>query len=436
MTILTNKADKVDRLAQLTQSTESVSGSSLWREAFRRMRSSKMAIIGAAIIAAFVLVAVVGPMLAPHGATAQNWRSEVFPNQGKFVGMRGENWFGLDHLGRDMFSRWLVGARQTLLVGVVSMLIGLVVGALVGVLSGAAATLGGKAGQRVDTVIMRFTDIMLSLPSLLLAVSIAAVLGQSLTTVMIAVRVVQIPTGAGPDHLRRAGLGAGRLGPGAGDQPAGGAPGVPRPHLSGHRARPRRRPAHSDVIGAMYLGGLVEEAPSDALYAKPRHPYTKALMSAVPVPDPEVEDRRERILLHGDLPSPANPPAGCRFHTRCPWVQETKCATERPPLLDTGGGHKVACHFTAEIEAGTVKQTLATGIEAVIATEAVAAEAVETSEGEAPEDGSGTGAKEPATVPAQEPATVPAQAGPEADAKETGKKAPDATEKAEGGPTA
>ncbi|MFJ9686602.1 ABC transporter permease [Streptomyces bacillaris] len=193
MTILTNKADKIDRLAELTQSSESVSGSSLWREAFRRMRSSKMAIIGAAIIAAFVLVAIVGPMLAPHGPTAQNWRAEVFPNQGKFVGMRGENWFGLDHLGRDMFSRWLVGARQTLLVGVVSMLIGLIVGATVGVLSGAAATLGGKIGKRVDTVIMRITDIMLSLPSLLLAVSIAAVLGQSLTTVMIAVGVVQIP---------------------------------------------------------------------------------------------------------------------------------------------------------------------------------------------------------------------------------------------------
>nr|WP_202484168.1 MULTISPECIES: ABC transporter permease [unclassified Streptomyces] len=190
---MTNKADKIDRLAELTQSSESVSGSSLWREAFRRMRSSKMAIIGAAIIAAFVVVAVVGPMLAPHGPTAQNWRAEVFPNQGKFVGMRGENWFGLDHLGRDMFSRWLVGARQTLLVGVVSMLIGLIVGATVGVLSGAAATLGGKIGKRVDTVIMRITDIMLSLPSLLLAVSIAAVLGQSLTTVMIAVGVVQIP---------------------------------------------------------------------------------------------------------------------------------------------------------------------------------------------------------------------------------------------------
>ncbi|MFE7139720.1 ABC transporter permease [Streptomyces sp. NPDC057644] len=193
MTILTNKADKIDRLAELTQSSEAVTGTSLWREAFRRMRASKMAIIGAVIIGAFIVIAIVGPMVAPHGATAQNWRSEVFPNQGKFVGMRGENWFGLDHLGRDMFSRWLVGARQTLLVGVVSMLIGLIVGALVGVLSGAAATLGGKAGQRVDTVIMRFTDIMLSLPSLLLAVSIAAVLGQSLTTVMIAVGVVQIP---------------------------------------------------------------------------------------------------------------------------------------------------------------------------------------------------------------------------------------------------
>ncbi len=190
---MTNKANKIDRLAELTQSSESVAGTSLWREAFRRMRSSKMAIIGAAIIAAFVVVAIVGPMLAPHGPTAQNWRNEVFPNQGKFVGMRGENWFGLDHLGRDMFSRWLVGARQTLLVGVVSMLIGLIIGAAVGILSGAAATLGGKIGKRVDTVIMRFTDIMLSLPSLLLAVSIAAVLGQSLTTVMIAVGVVQIP---------------------------------------------------------------------------------------------------------------------------------------------------------------------------------------------------------------------------------------------------
>ncbi|GAA3817070.1 ABC transporter ATP-binding protein [Streptomyces phyllanthi] len=110
----------------------------------------------------------------------------------------------------------------------------------------------------------------------------------------------------------------------------------------------------SDVIGVMYLGSLVEEAPSDTLYAEPRHPYTRALMSAVPVPDPDVEDNRERILLQGDLPSPANPPTGCRFHTRCPWKQETRCATERPELRDIGGGHRVACHYAAEIADGTI----------------------------------------------------------------------------------
>ncbi|MFD7228422.1 ABC transporter permease [Streptomyces sp. NPDC059881] len=193
MSLATTKTSKIDRLAELTAQTESSSGASLWREAFRRLRSSKMAIIGAVVIALFVVIAIVGPWFAPHAPTAQTWRGEVFPNQGKFVGARGENWFGLDHLGRDLFSRMLVGARQTLLVGVVSMLIGLVLGALVGALSGAAATLGGRTGQRVDDTIMRVTDILLALPSLLLAVSVAAVMGQSLTTVMIAVGVVQIP---------------------------------------------------------------------------------------------------------------------------------------------------------------------------------------------------------------------------------------------------
>ncbi|XCM34129.1 ABC transporter permease [Streptomyces parvus] len=190
---MTKKADKIDRLAELMQTSEATTGASLWREAMRRLRSSKMAIIGAVIIGLFVILAIIGPWIAPHSPTAQTWRGEVFINKGQFVGMRDGNWFGLDHLGRDMFSRMLIGARQTLLVGVVSMLIGLIVGAVVGLLSGAAATLGGSAGQRVDTVIMRITDIMLSLPSLLLAVSIAAVMGQSLTTVMIAVGVVQIP---------------------------------------------------------------------------------------------------------------------------------------------------------------------------------------------------------------------------------------------------
>ncbi|CAM3560577.1 ABC transporter ATP-binding protein [Stackebrandtia soli] len=120
----------------------------------------------------------------------------------------------------------------------------------------------------------------------------------------------------------------------------------------------------SDTIGVMYLGSLVEEAGSDALYASPKHPYTKALMSAVPVPDPDVEDARERILLTGDLPSPANPPTGCRFHTRCPWRQDELCDTERPELRELSTGHKVACHYAEQIDAGELHPTrsLATAI--------------------------------------------------------------------------
>ncbi|MET0866133.1 MAG: ABC transporter ATP-binding protein, partial [Nakamurella sp.] len=111
----------------------------------------------------------------------------------------------------------------------------------------------------------------------------------------------------------------------------------------------------SDRVGVMYLGALVEEATSDALYAEPMHPYTRALMSAVPVPDPVVEDSRERILLTGDLPSPANPPSGCRFHTRCPWRQPTRCDTDRPELLELRPGHRVACHYATEIAAGVLQ---------------------------------------------------------------------------------
>jgi peptide/nickel transport system ATP-binding protein len=113
----------------------------------------------------------------------------------------------------------------------------------------------------------------------------------------------------------------------------------------------------SDRVGVMYLGGLVEEADADDLYAQPLHPYTRALLSAVPVPDPTVEDRRERILLSGDLPSPSRPPSGCRFHTRCPWRQPTRCDTDRPQLrtvqLDgVPGSHRVACHWAEQIATG------------------------------------------------------------------------------------
>jgi peptide/nickel transport system ATP-binding protein/oligopeptide transport system ATP-binding protein len=98
-----------------------------------------------------------------------------------------------------------------------------------------------------------------------------------------------------------------------------------------------------DRVAVMYLGKIAELAPSDALYGFPRHPYTGALLSAVPVPDP-AGGKRQRALLSGDVPSPANPPQACRFHTRCPKAQEV-CSIEEPPLEDKGTGTLAACHF-------------------------------------------------------------------------------------------
>ncbi len=110
----------------------------------------------------------------------------------------------------------------------------------------------------------------------------------------------------------------------------------------------------SDRIAVMYLGAIVEVSPADDLYANPLHPYTISLLSAVPIPDPVVEAQRKPILLPGDLPSPANPPKACRFHTRCPYVQPTRCRDEVPPLRSTGGGHSVACHWSEQIKAGAI----------------------------------------------------------------------------------
>ena len=131
----------------------------------------------------------------------------------------------------------------------------------------------------------------------------------------------------------------------------------------------------SDRTAVMYLGRVVETSGSRDLNVRPLHPYTVALLSAVPIPDPVVESRRRRIILKGDVPSPVNPPSGCRFHTRC-WLREKlgnpeRCVTEDPELRLLDTRHEVACHFAEDVD-GSTEQVQATGRPNPKATQAAA----------------------------------------------------------------
>jgi peptide/nickel transport system permease protein len=161
-----------------------VSTGGLWRGAWRRLRRNPTAIAGALIVLLFVLIAIFAPLLTPYEPASTEWSSDVTPTE--VPGPREGNLLGLDRFGSDLYTQLLFGARQSLVYGIVSTAIGLTVGALLGIIAGG---LGGW----VDTVVMRVVDIMLSIPSLLLAVSIAAVLGQNAYAIMIAIGAAQVP---------------------------------------------------------------------------------------------------------------------------------------------------------------------------------------------------------------------------------------------------
>ncbi|WP_346621348.1 ABC transporter permease [Blastococcus montanus] len=179
------KRQRIDELAaRAGQLPEGEGGLSLTRSAVRRLRRDPVAITGAVIVVVFIVVAAFAPWLAPKDPTAQYLLSEIRP--GQIPGAREGFPLGVDNLGRDLLSRLIYGSRQSLLIGVVSTVLGLVVGMSLGVLAGAF-------GGWVDTVVMRFVDIILSIPGLLMAITISVLLGQNQYALMIAIAVVQVP---------------------------------------------------------------------------------------------------------------------------------------------------------------------------------------------------------------------------------------------------
>ncbi|MCV2491077.1 ABC transporter permease [Geodermatophilus sp. YIM 151500] len=179
------KRDRIDMLAAQAGAVPTGEvGLSLTRSAFRRLRRDPVAIIGAVIVVVFLVVAAFAPLLAPKDPIAQYLLSEIRP--GSIPGAREGFPLGVDNLGRDLLSRLIHGSRQSLLIGVVSTVLGVAAGMTLGILAGAF-------GGWVDTVVMRFVDILLSIPSLLMAITVSVLLGQNQWALMIAIAVTQVP---------------------------------------------------------------------------------------------------------------------------------------------------------------------------------------------------------------------------------------------------
>jgi len=196
MSALMPSSDPVS--AVVVETVDNAPGVSLWRGAWQRLRRNPTAIAGAAIILVFIVVSVAAPLLTSYQPGSTQWSDQVTPTT--VPGPSPGHPLGLDRYGSDLYTQLLYGARQSLVYGVVSTALGLTVGTALGVLAGGCGSLGnmltGRAGRwlrTVDVIVMRVVDILLSIPSLLLAVSIAAILGQNSYSVMIAIGVAQVP---------------------------------------------------------------------------------------------------------------------------------------------------------------------------------------------------------------------------------------------------
>lgn len=171
--------------------SDDVRGVSLWRGAWRRLRRNPSAILGVLIVLAFALVALAAPLLTNFEPGTGAFFGQVTP--AKVPGPSPEHWLGLDSFGSDLWTQLVFGARQSLIYAIVSTAIGLTAGAALGVLAGGFGAVGGRVGGWVDSALMRLVDIMLSVPSLLLAVSIAAVMGKNALAIMVAIGAAQVP---------------------------------------------------------------------------------------------------------------------------------------------------------------------------------------------------------------------------------------------------